>query len=360
MTVTQLLRDYATALTLSNDNMHPGIIDQVHGNVAYLWYMANKARPGGGIVMENGGTRLKFPIIQQQNSTFKWVYGYDTVNPTPQDGITAGFERWYTATQVASVNLDEILENGGDEGVYDIANANMQIAAMSMYTGFHQGLVRGVVGTTGTDPTFRFQPATSKDILPLGFLFQKGFTNEVPIHSINQVTDTYWRNQVLVSTGTANFATFRRETRRAVHLATFGSTGDGPDLGLCNQGYFELVEAATDVNRRYTTQDADIKFEHVVVGGVTYIMDTVLPGFGSTATDTVTLTPVDTDVACLYLNTNWLQIVVHEMAYFQPLEWQKPIEQLAIFSTIVTKASHRVTQRRKHTLHLGVDGTQSA
>lgn len=357
MSVTQLLRDYATGLTLSNDTMHPEIIDQVHGNVAYLWYMANRARPGGGIILESGGTRLKFPIVHQQNNTFKWVYGYDTVIPTPQDGITSGFEKWYTATQVASIDLDSILENGGDAGVYDIANANMQIAAMSMYTGFHQGLVRGVVGTVGTNPTRSFQAATSKDILPLGFLIQKDFTNETTIHAINQVTDSYWRNQILISTGTANFATFRRETRRAVHLATFGSTGDSPDLGLCNQGYYELCEAATDVNRRYVAKDADIQFEHVQIGGVTYIMDTVLPGFGSTATDTVTLTPVETDVACLYLNTNWIQIVVHEMAYFMPLEWQKPMEQLAIFSTIVTKASHRVTQRRKHTIHVGVDST---
>lgn len=366
MSYTTLLREYATALSLTNDAMYPQVIDQVHGNVAYLWYMANRARPQGGIVFENGGTKLKFAIVQARNSTGKWIYGHDTVNPTPQDEVTSGFEGWSTFTEVASAHMDEILENGGEEGIIPLINTKVQIAVMSAHSDVHQALVRGVVGTTGAAPAARFERADAKTVLPLGFLIQKYdpatgiYTNSDLVHGINQVTDTYWKNQIVISTGGEVFAAFRRNQRRAVHAATFGSTGDSPDLCLCNQEYYELTEAATDVNRRYTGVDADIMFEHVVIGGVTYLMDTVLPYFGSTATDNVTLTPSVTDCAGIYLNTNWIQIVVHEQAYFTMLDWEKPVNQLAIFSTNVTKLSHRVTQRRKHTLHMGADSTVTA
>ena len=62
----------------------------------------------------------------------------------------------------------------------------------------------------------------------------------------------------------------------------------------------------------------------------------------------------------LYINTNWMQLVVHELAYFQPTPWVEAIDQTAIYSKIILKASHRVTQRRKQGVHYSVDGTIAA
>ena len=358
MSLTSLTRQYTTLLTATNDNMYPDIVDQVHNGVAYLWYMANRARPGGGIVFESGGTQLKFPIVQARNTNSKAYYGYDTLNPTPQDEITAGFEPWKSNAQMVAISMDEILENMGPEGIIKILPAKYQVALMSMYQDVHRQLVQGVVGTTDTNPTRRFE-AGPKELLPLGFLVQKQFTDpDDNVHSLNQGTETYWRNQRLESTA-ATFADFRRECRSIIHNCSFGSTLDGPDLGLCTQAYFELLEASSDtLMRRYVDDTmADLAFEHIRTGQTTYIMDPVLPDFGDTTLDAVTLTAVTARAACVYLNTNWIQLVVHESAYFTPTPWVEAINQTAIFSKMILKASHRTTQRRKLGLHLGVTGT---
>jgi hypothetical protein len=365
MSLTTLTRQYTTLLTATNDNMYPEIVDQVHNQVPYLWFMANRARPGGGIVFESGGTQLKFPIVQARNTNSKAYYGYDTLNPTPQDELTSGFEPWRSNAQMVAISMDEILENMGPEGIIKILPAKYQVALMSMYQDVHRQLVQGLVGTTGAAPADRFEPGP-KELLPLGFLVQKyaagsAYANSDLVHSLNQVTETYWKNQCLISAATS-FAAFRRESRQIVHSCSFGSTTDSPDLGLCTQAYYELLEASSDTNmRRYVDKDAvDVGFEHVKLGQTTYIMDTVLPDFGDTGTDDVTLTAATTRAACVYLNTNWIQLVVHEMAYFTPTPWVEAINQTAIFSKLILKGSHRTTQRRKLGLHLGVDGTIAA
>ena len=359
MSVTSLLRQYTTALTLTNDAMYPGIIDQVHREVPYLWWMANRAR-GGGIMFENGGTKLKFDIINSQNTNRKAYYGADTLNPTATEEITAGFEVWRSNAQMIMLHLDEILENYGEQGIVKLAPAKYQVGLMSLYNDVHRQLVKGVVGTTGTGTAnLRFQ-ADDKELLPLGFLIQKEFNNADLVHEINQSTETYHRNQVSLS-GAVNWAGFRKEMRNVTHLASFGSTNDAPDLGLCTQAYYELIEASVDDRRRYVNEvDADVAFEHVKLGPTTYIMDYQVPDFGDNASDTVSLTAAAARAACIGLNTNWMQLVVHEMAYFTPTPWVEAINQTAIFSKIILKASHRCTQRRKQYLHYGVDGAIAA
>lgn len=356
MSVTALLRQYTTALTLTNDAMYPGLIDQVHREVPYLWYMSNRGK-AGGLKFENGGTQLTFDIINAKNNNTTAYYGFQSLTPAGTEEITKGLEPWKSNAQMVSVHLDEILENYGEEGIIKIAPAKYQVALMSMYGEIHRQLVQGVVGTTGAAATRRFQPASSNELLPLGFLIQKEFTNVDLIHQINQNTETYFQNQVNVSAATT-FAGFRAEMRDINHDCSFGSTLDAPDLGLCTQDYYQLIEAATDDRRRYVDETtANVAFEHVVLGPTMYIIDHMLPDFGDTNADAVTLTPAAARAACVLLNTNWIEIVVHEMAYFTPTPWVEAINQTAIHSKIIFKACHRVTQRRKHGLHLGVTGT---
>lgn len=365
-----LLRTYTTALSLTNDNMYPEIIDQVHREVPYLWWMSNRAR-AGGLMFESGGTKLKFDVVHAENTNRTAYYGFDTLTPSDTDEVTAGFEGWVSNAQMVAISLDEILENYGPEGIIKIAPTKYQIALMSMTGDVHRQLVQGVVGTpagtadercvAGTAPTGR------TELLPLSYLIQKYdtatnlYVNADTIHSIAQPSgstgQSWWRNQCLLSTADS-FAKFRREMRNITHSCSQGSTNDAPDLGLCDQFYYELIESAVDHQRQYMdVPTTDMGFDNIKLGPTTFIIDHRLPNWGADLTAAMTLTQNSTNCGALYLNTNWLQLVVHEMAYFQPTPWVEAIDQTAIYSKIILKASHRMTQRRKHGVHYTVDGT---
>lgn len=355
MSIVALLREYTTKLTLTNDNMYPDIIDQVHREVPYLYWMANRAR-AGGIMFERGGTKLKMNIVHAENTNRKAYYGSDTLPVGETDEITAGFEVWRSNATMIQITLDEMLENYGEEGIIKIAPAKYQVALMGMYGDVHRQLVQGTVGGASA-PTFQRFIAADKELLPLGFLVQKSFNNADKVHELDQTTQTFFRNKVFLSAATT-LTGFRKEMRNVTHQASFGSTLDAPDLGLCTQEYYELIESAIDDRRRYgDTEAAELGYEAIRLGPTTYMIDSKVPDFGATAADTVALAPAATRAACIGINTNWMQLVVHELAYFQPTPWVEAINQTAIYSKIILKASHRCTQRRKQYLHHNVDGT---
>ncbi len=371
MSITSLLRQYTTELTATGDNVQVGLIDQVHSQIAYLWAMANKARPMGGIVFESGGELLRFDIIHATNNNTKPIDGWDMVEPTPTDEATVAFEGWSTNATPVAIPLTDILKNAMPGSSYKLAPIKYQIATMAHQSELHRQLVAGKLGTTGVSPTLRFQRGGHSDptlddkcLLPLGYLLQKsgsmgpaGSPNVDSIHGKVQTIDTYFQNQEVVSAATT-FAMFRREVRKAIRLGARGSTNDAPDLALAHGDYYDCLSAAMDAQKQYQdVKSVQGQFDSIQVGPCSFYVDDVLPGFGDTASDAVTLAQSGTQAAAVFLNTNWIQIVVHEDAYVQPLPWNVMANRLGVGSTIVTMASHRVTQRRKHVIHLGVAAT---
>jgi len=355
--------------------MYPDIIDQVHREVPYLWWMSNRAR-AGGLMFERGGTKLKFDIVHAENTNRTAYYGFDNLTPADTDEVTAGFENWVSNATMVAISLDDILENYGPEGMMKIAPVKYQIALMGLTGDIHRQLVQGVVGTAGAAPGDRCVAGTSAtgrtELLPLSFLIQKTtgagtniYSNLDDIHSIRQPTtgpagQAFWYNQSLLSTRSGSFAGFRAEMRNITHMCSQGSTNDAPDLGLCDQFYYELIEAAVDAQRQYMdVPTTDMGFDNIKLGPTTFLIDQRVPNWGANAAADMTLTPAIGNCGAFYLNTNWLQLVVHELAYFQPTPWVETIDQTAIYSKITLKASHRITQRRKHGVHYAVVGTTS-
>jgi hypothetical protein len=323
-------------------------------------------------MFERGGTKLKFDIVHAENTNRTAYYGFDTLTPADTDEVTAGFENWVSNATMVAISLDDILENYGPEGIIKIAPVKYQVALMGLTGDVHRQLVQGVAGTgtTGAERHVAGTSATGRtELIPLSYMIQKHLTanlyaNADVIHSITQPTAAsaahpYWINQCLLSPSTTDtFAEFRREMRNITHTCSQGSTNDAPDLGLCDQFYYELIESAVDSQRQYMdVPTTDMGFDNIKLGPTTFIIDHRVPDFGNAVDDDVDLTPTQAQCAALYLNTNWLQLVVHELAYFQPTPWVEAIDQTAIYSKIILKASHRMTQRRKQGLHYGVTGT---
>jgi hypothetical protein len=363
-----LSRQYATLLSLTFDNYKPTLVDNIHKGIPYLWWMENRAK-GVGVRMESGGTRIRVPVVYSTNANAKSFYGYDLLTASPTEEITSTFEPWKSNATVVALSWDEILENGGPEGLIGILPSKMKVAEMSMRQEINRQLVQGIVGGAGS-PTFaRFiagNGTPGKDLLPLGYLIQKNMTlNADLIHSVDQNANSWWRpggtstgGQVLASTA-ANYADLKKEMNHKYNDCAKGGTNDAPDLILCDQNYYEVYEGSLMMLQRYDNyldeDAASAGFGGLRFKGATLLWDEYVPDFGATTTDTVALAQTASRAVAFFLNSNWIELVVHRLGYFETTPFQEPNDQTAIYAKVLLKAGHIITQRRKHSVHYNVN-----
>lgn len=355
MPATQLVRQYATLLSLTADNYKRTLVDNFHKAIPYLWWLRNRAK-GVGLRFESGGTQVRVPVVYAPNTNAKSYQGYDLLSASPTEEITSTFEPWKSNSTIVALSWDEILENGGPEGLISILPSKWRIAEMGMQQEINRQLVQGTVSGV------RFiagNGTPGKDLLPLGWLVQKDFTaNADLVHQVNQTTNTWWRNKVSASTA-GSYAALKAEMNSLYLECAKGGTNDGPDLILCDQFYYLVYEGSLMVLQRYDNY-VDEAVASAGFGGLqfkqaTMLWDEMVPSFGANIGATVSTTQAQADAVAFFLNSNWLELVVHRLGFFEMTPFEEPIDQTAIYSKMLLKASHIVTQRRKQGLHYAVN-----
>ena len=275
------------------------IKDNVSKNNALLRRIYDK----GNVRREDGGLTIVAPLDYAENNTYQRYSGYDVLNVGASDVISAAEYQWrQIAINVVASGL-ELRTNSGDSRIINLVKSRLKNAIRTFKNNFSADIY--------SDGTLANQ------VNGLQALVADAGTGTVG--GIDSSTWTFWKNKVQsaaapIQGGGAIVpgATTMESLMLPLWLAlTRGD--DQPDLIVMDNNYFTFFEQSQTSIKRYTdSAKADAGFVTLKYKGADVIFD---GGSGIPANH------------AYFLNTDYLELVVHKDADMTVMDEMKPYNQ---------------------------------
>lgn len=349
---------YDALLTTTLDAYMAGgnMFDNIFKDSAFLALM----RLNDAVDIQNGGERIRAPLMYQENKTVKSYSGADTLDTTIQDGITTAFYEWKEIGGTISITRKEERQNSGDAAKIGLLKSKIMQAEMSMFETLNRQLVQGTVSSA------TFVPGNDqKDLNPLGyflrFLNATDPTTGGDVGNISGSTNSWWRHVTSSFDGSddsgnsfsLNVSSYKGLVVALRRLYNFASRGSGgsPDVALMDQLTFETYENALDEKVRYTnTKLADMGFDNIKLRGATVIWDEQVPDIGNGTIDVTTGT-------VFLLNTKFYKIIIDSETDMVTTPFVEPENQTVRTSKILFMGNAAVSNLRKHAVGYDISQT---
>jgi len=353
---------YDALLSTTLEAYRPKLVDNIFKDSAFLAFL----RMSDAIRKQNGGERIACPLMYGSNNTVKTVGGYETIDTTPQEGITTAFYPWAEVAGSISISRKEERQNAGEGRIINLLEAKMKQAEMSMREKLNGDLVLGTVSSS------TFVPETSAGgnlgLLPLGYFLRKlngtDPTTGGNVGNISGSTNSWWRhhtgtvnNQTVVGQDfTLNISTYaglKMALRRMYNYCSRGS-GGSPNLVLLDQVSFETYENALDAQIRYqNTKMADMGFDTIKLRGATCLWDEKVP-------DIYTGTAAITTGTAFFLNTAFYELFIDSETDIITTPFIEPENQTAKTAKVLFMGNVAVSNMRKHGVIMGISQSIAA
>lgn len=213
------------------------LADNVTNNNALLY----KLKQRGNIQTFDGGTLIMEEIFYAENSTYTRYSGYDVLNITPQDVITAAeYNIKQVAVSVSISGLEEI-QNSGKERMIDLLGARIENAEDSMMNG-----LSGDIYSNGT-------ASGGKQIGGLQLLVADSPSSDT-VGGINAGTWAFWRNYAFDATtdGGAPVTAANIQSYMNTVSNNLVRGRDRPDLIVADNNYYNAYLASLQPIQRIT------------------------------------------------------------------------------------------------------------
>ena len=275
------------------------IKDNVSKNNALLRRIYDK----GNVRREDGGLTIVAPLDYAENNTYQRYSGYDVLNVGASDVISAAEYQWrQIAINVVASGL-ELRANSGDSRIINLVKSRLKNAIRTFKNNFSADIY--------SDGTLANQ------VNGLQALVADAGTGTVG--GIDSSTWTFWRNKVQsaaapIQGGGAIVpgATTMESLMLPLWLA-LARGDDQPDLIVMDNNYFTFFEQSQTSIKRYTdSTKADAGFVTLKYKGADVIFD---GGSGIPANH------------AYFLNTDYLELVVHKDADMTVMDEMKPYNQ---------------------------------
>ena len=275
------------------------IKDNVSKNNALLRRIYEK----GNVRKEDGGLTIVTPLDYAENNTYQRYSGYDVLNVGASDVISAAEYQWrQIAINVVASGL-ELRTNSGDTRIINLVKARLKNAMRT----FKNNFSADVYGD-GTLPN---------QINGLQALVADAGTGTVG--GIDSSTWTFWKNKVQSAAsplqGGAGI-TPSSSTIESLMLPLWLAQvrgDDQPDLIVMSNDYFTFFEQSQTSIKRYTDETkANAGFVSLKYKGADVIFD------GGSGIPTA---------HAYFLNTDYLELVVHKDADMTVMDEMKPYNQ---------------------------------
>jgi len=312
---------------------------------------------------QNGGERIRAPLMYEKNSTVKSYSDYDTLDTTPQDGMTTAFYEWAEVGGTISISRKEERQNSGEAAIIGLLSSKVKQAEMSMREELNRQLVAGTVSGTA------FIPGNgAKDLYPLGYFLRKDNTANPSaggnVGNIDASTESWWRHKTAVadsgSADTGNSFALSVSTykglvvalKRMYNYCTRGS-GGAPNLILFDQTSYETYENALDDKVRYSnTKLADMGFDNIKLRGATCVWDEQVPSI-----DDGLAAASATDGTAFFLNTNFYKLIIDSQTDVVTTPFVEPENQTAKTAKILFMGNSAVSNLRKLGVLYGISSS---
>lgn len=289
--------NFDSLLSTTLDNYRKTIEDNVFNAMPLLYWLKQKSRK----IVLNGGAKIVIPLMYEKNSTVKSYSGYDPLDVTPQEGISAAEYEWKQVAGSVTISRSEERKNSGESQIINLLDAKIKQAELSLEDTVSTMLFGDGTGNDG------------KDLLGLQALVKDDPTTG-SVGGIDRVTNTWWRNQYTTATQTTNpYDNLLSAMRSVYNKASKGA--DHPDLILCDRDSFEGYESLLVSNERFTdAKVGDAGFENLKFKGATILWDPACPGSSS-------------DGRMYFINSKYLSWVVDEQTDFIITPFVRPKDQ---------------------------------
>ena len=279
--------DFNALLSTTLQNYQPTLVDNIFKDLVLLNHLNERGR----VQVEEGGTSIVEPLMYAVNNTVSSYSGYDAIDLTPQDGISAAEYQWKQMAASIAISGIEEAKNRGTEAIIKLLNAKIQQSEMSLKSSLNDMLYSNGTGNGGKD--------------------FNGLTNIVgtqnnTVGGIDSTTNT-WCNPTQATNMAATLSLVNMAD--VYNRASKGS--DVPDLIVTNNSLYEKYESLLTPNVRYQdVAKANAGFQNLMFKQTPMVFDLAL------ATDT-------SDAPMYFLNTKYLKLTGMTGHWFATTDFQK-------------------------------------
>lgn len=299
---------------------HPSdIADNVSANNALYRFMKKK----GKIKTRDGGYEIVRPLDYAGSSTYQRYSGYDTLNLNAVESFTAARYPWVQAAVHVVASGAELRLNNGKNQIIDLAEARVTHA------------MRDAANNMSLD--IYSDGSLTNQMGGLASIIQTAGTGTVG--GIDSSVYTFWQNKVREVSGTNTWskATIKGEMN-ALWLQLVRGT-DKPDLIVSTHDFYAAYWESLQDIQRYTSAEGTAGYGYTALKYVT--ADLIFDSNANFAANGETM---------FYLNTDYLEMIVHKQANWTQLEDKVPLNQDAVVIPIIWQGqmvcSNRALQGR--------------
>lgn len=275
----------------------------------------------GRIRLEDGGLSIVCPLEYATNSTFQRYSGFDTLNIQAVDVLTAAEFAWKQAAENVAISGLEMRSNSGESRIINFTKAKIKNAMNSFRNNMSSDIY-----SDGT---------ASNQIGGLQALVSDLGTGTVG--GINSTTFTFWKSILqsaaapLQGGGGITPSATTIESLMLPLWIKLTRGADMPDLIVMDPVYFAYYEQSQTSLKRYAPEDKG-------QGGMISMKYKTADVFF----DASTLIPAS---HAYFLNTDYLELVVHRDANMEMVDELRSINQDAIVMPILWMGNATVSNR---------------
>ena len=283
-------------VTTTLRNRSRQLADNVTNNNALFSRLNGK----GNLVTIDGGRTIVEPMEYAENATFQYYTGYEVLDISPSDVITAAEFDWKQASvNVTWSGLEGEIQNSGREQQINLIDSRIRVAEKTMANNLSTGAYSDGTGSSG------------KQVGGLQLLVPKDPTTGT-VGGIDRSTagGTFYRSQV--TTTTALSATNIQTNMNALWVKTVRG-GDKPDLIPADNNLWQFYLKSLQTVQRFTNDKmASAGFDNLKFMSADVFFDTG----GGCPTNTMFM-----------LNTDFIRLKVHKNRNMTPMDDKVAINQ---------------------------------
>ena len=277
--------DFNALLSTTLQNYQPTLVDNIFKDLVLLNHLNSRGR----VQVEEGGTSIVEPLMYAVNNTVGSYSGYDAIDLTPQDGITAAEYQWKQMAASIAISGIEESKNRGTEAIIKLLNAKIMQAEESLKSSLNTMLYGNGTGNGG------------KDFNGLGNIVA---TINNTVGGIDASSNTWWNPYQDTTSATLS----QQDMGIVYNQISKGS--DVPDLILTNTNLFEKYESLLTANVRYQdVAKANAGFQNLMFKQTPVVFDLAL------AVDT-------SDAPMYFLNSKYLKLTGMNGHWFNTTDFQ--------------------------------------
>ena len=214
--------DWGDVVTTSLEFRAKTLGDNITNNNALL----ARLRMKGKEKTFDGGREIMQPLRYAQNQTFMWYSGYEFVNISLNDTMTAARFPLKQASVAVTISGLEELQNSGDEAMLELIEERVETAEDTFWNQMSAGIYSDGTGWGG------------KQINGLGALISKTPTGTVG--GISQTSYPWWANVSVNSNTDSRGVVTATNIQSYMNSTTIGlkRNTDGIDLAVADNNYY--------------------------------------------------------------------------------------------------------------------------